>query len=43
MVAGDESGIESNPDYLEMMALAKQLKIDLEAGRVKVDDSGLEK
>lgn len=42
-VAGDESGIESNPDYLEMMALAKQLKIDLEAGRVKVDDSGLEK
>jgi len=42
-VAGDESGIETDPVYLEMIGLAKQLKIDVEAGRAKVDDSGLEK
>ncbi len=42
-VAGDDSGIENDPVYLEMIQLAKQLKVDVEAGRAKVDDSGLEK
>jgi hypothetical protein len=42
-VAGDKSGIENDPVYLEMIQLAKQLKIDVEAGRARVDDSGLEK
>jgi hypothetical protein len=42
-VAGDESGIENDPIYLEMIQLAKQLKVDVEAGRARVDDSGLEK
>jgi hypothetical protein len=42
-VAGDDSGIENDPVYLEMIQLAKQLKVDVEAGRAKVDDSSLEK